>query len=323
MRILITGTAGFIGFHTAKRLLQEGHEITGIDNFNDYYDVNLKEARNKILEQQGRYGQFMLLRANIADKEKVAEVFKTRKPEVICNLAAQAGVRYSIENPYAYGNSNLDGFLTILNEARNAEIDKIVYASSSSVYGDNCQAPFKEDAVINKPLSLYAATKAANELLAYSYYNTFGIKSMGLRFFTVYGPMGRPDMAMFKFAKSIFEKKPVDVYNNGDLKRDFTYIDDIVEGVIRAIMADFDYEIVNLGNSHPEKVSTVIDLIEKYIGEPCIRNFKPAPPTEVAMTYADTSKAERLLGFKPNTPIEEGIKRFIEWYRGYYGGSKS
>jgi UDP-glucuronate 4-epimerase len=316
MKILVTGTAGFIGFHLAKLLLEKGDEVVGIDNFNDYYDVSLKEDRDKILEE---YGNFKLYRLNISNLKELKKVFQDNKFDKVCHLAAQAGVRYSLENPYAYVDSNQVGFLNMINLTKDAGIKQFVYASSSSVYGNSLEVPFSEDVDVNEPISLYAATKRGNELVAYTYHHLFGLKTIGLRFFTVYGPWGRPDMAIFKFVKNITEGKEIDVYNYGkDLKRDFTYVDDIIDGVVRSLDSDYENEIFNLGKGSPDELGKMIEIIEKELGMKAKKNLLPMQKGDVMVTYSDTSKAKEKLGYNPKIKLEEGIKEFVKWYREYY-----
>jgi len=316
MKILITGTAGFIGYHLAKLFLEKGDEVVGIDNFNDYYDVSLKGDRNRILEE---YENFKLYRLDISNLEELQQVFQDNKFDKVCHLAAQAGVRYSLENPYAYVDSNQVGFLNMINLTKDAGIKQFVYASSSSVYGNSLEVPFSEDADVNEPISLYAATKRGNELVAYTYHHLFGLKTIGLRFFTVYGPWGRPDMAIFKFVKNITEGKEIDVYNYGkDLKRDFTYVDDIVDGVVRSLDSDYENEIFNLGKGSPDELGKMIEIIEKELGMKAKKNLLPMQKGDVMVTYCDTSKAKEKLGYNPKIKLEEGIKEFVKWYREYY-----
>jgi UDP-glucuronate 4-epimerase len=316
MKILVTGTAGFIGFSLAKVLLDKGDEVVGIDNFNDYYDVKLKEDRNKILE---KYPNFKLYRIDISKLEDLKQVFKENKFEKVCHLAAQAGVRYSIDNPYAYADSNLVGFVNMINLTKDAGIKQFVYASSSSVYGDTSKVPFSEKEDVSKPISLYAASKRANELIAYTYNHLFGLRTIGLRFFTVYGPWGRPDMAIFKFAQSMSKGEEIPVYNFGkDLKRDFTYVDDIVEGIVKALECEYENEIFNLGKGSPDELGKMIDLVEKYMNIKAKKNLLPMQKGDVMITYCDTSKARKMLGYDPKITLEEGIEKFVEWFKEYY-----
>ncbi|HNZ52066.1 MAG: UDP-galactose-4-epimerase [Candidatus Diapherotrites archaeon ADurb.Bin253] len=308
--ILVTGAAGFIGFHTSKALLDRGDKVVGIDNLNSYYDPKLKLSRLDILK---KYRNFKFYKQNIEDGIKIKE-----KIDVICHLAAQAGVRYSLENPFEYEKSNMLGTLTIFEFARNNKIKTIIYASSSSVYGNEKKVPFKESQKLDSPISLYAATKKANELYAYVYHHLFGINMTGLRFFTVYGPWGRPDMAIFKFTKNIIENKPIDVYNNGKMKRDFTYIDDVVSGILSSIDKGYAFEIFNLGRGKQEELINFIDEIERNVGNKVKRNLLPLQAGDVLETFADTTKARKLLNYKPKTSINEGIKNFVKWYKEYY-----
>lgn len=349
MKILITGTAGFIGYHTAKALIPLGHEITGIDSINGYYDVNLKLGRLKdsgFSTDDIEYGKicvsaenksYRFIKLNLEDREKLLSLFKNEKFDAVLNLAAQAGVRYSIENPYAYADSNLTGFLNILEGCRSSEVKHLVFASSSSVYGLNETTPFSEDDNVDHPVSLYAATKKANELMAHAYSRLYAIPSTGIRFFTVYGPWGRPDMAYFSFTKDILEGRPINVFNNGNLKRDFTYIDDIVEGLVRVIAKPAEpaplwsgkspspsgsvapYRIYNIGNSCPVELGTFIEIIEAALGKNAVKNYLPMQPGDVYETSADTRSLERDFGFAPATPLEAGIKKFVEWYKNFYG----
>ena len=319
---LITGGAGFIGFYLSKALLEKGATVISIDNMNDYYEVSLKEDRLAILS---RFSQFYFVKADIADKDVLFDVFKQYKPQIVVNLAAQAGVRYSIDNPDAYIQSNLVGFFNILEACRNYPVEHLVFASSSSVYGGNKKVPFSTDDQVDKPVSLYAATKKSNELMAYSYSKLYKIPLTGLRFFTVYGPMGRPDMAYFKFAKKIMAGDPIQVYNNGDMRRDFTYIDDIVTGIENILCnppaADENeayYKIYNIGNNQPEKLMDYISVLEKCIGREAKKEFLPMQPGDVYETYADVSDLMRDFDFKPATTIEEGLSKFAEWFLEYY-----
>ena len=315
MTIIVTGSAGFIGFHTAKKLLEHGHNVIGIDNFNDYYDVQIKEDRNKILEENKN---FKLYRVDLGDEEAIKRLFEKEKIDKICHLGAQAGVRYSIENPQAYENANIKGTLNLLEAARHNNIKDFIFASSSSVYGNQEKVPFSETDNIDYPISFYAATKKANELMAYTYHHLYGLNCVGFRFFTVYGPWGRPDMALFKFTKLILEDKPIPVFNAGKHSRDFTYIDDIVDGVITAIENPFSYEIINLGNNTPVELLDYIATIEKAIGKKAKKEMLPLQDGDVEKTYADIEKAQKLLNYNPKTDINIGIKNFVDWYREYY-----
>ncbi|MFM6192094.1 MAG: NAD-dependent epimerase [Planktothrix sp.] len=323
--LLVTGVAGFIGFHLCQRLLDRGDTVIGIDNINDYYDVSLKHAR---LDQlNGREG-FTFKQLDLADREGMNQLFAEGNFERVAHLAAQAGVRYSLKNPYAYLDSNLVGFLNILEGCRHSQIQHLVYASSSSVYGANKKIPFSVEDNVDYPVSLYAATKKSNELIAHSYSHLYNIPSTGLRFFTVYGPWGRPDMAMFIFTKAILEDKPIDVFNFGKMQRDFTYIDDIVEGVIRTLdripqsgenpQTTAPYKVYNIGNNQPVELLHLIEVLEAALGKPAIKNFMPIQPGDVPMTYADVDALIQDVDFQPNTSIEVGVQRFVEWYRSYY-----
>ena len=335
MKILVTGAAGFIGFHTSLKLLARGDEVIGIDNINDYYDPKLKEDRlSQLLSKDG----FRFEKLDIADRDGVARYFEREKPQRVVHLAAQAGVRYSITNPHAYIEANLVGFTNILEGCRHNGIEHLAYASSSSVYGSNKKLPFSVDDNVDHPVSLYAATKKANELMAHTYSHLYGLPTTGLRFFTVYGPWGRPDMALFMFTKSILEDKPIDVFNYGKMQRDFTYVDDIVEGVIRVLdnvprpnsdLADAEfltpaqssapYKVYNIGNHSPVELEYFIQVLEKCLGKEAKKNLLPMQPGDVPATFADVEALMRDVDFKPDTSIEVGISRFVEWYRGYYG----
>ena len=323
--LLVTGVAGFIGFHLCQRLLDRGDTVIGIDNINDYYDVSLKHAR---LDQlNGREG-FTFKQLDLADREGMNQLFAEGNFERVAHLAAQAGVRYSLKNPYAYLDSNLVGFLNILEGCRHSQIQHLVYASSSSVYGANKKIPFSVEDNVDYPVSLYAATKKSNELIAHSYSHLYNIPSTGLRFFTVYGPWGRPDMAMFIFTKAILEDKPIDVFNFGKMQRDFTYIDDIVEGVIRTLdripqsgenpQTTAPYKVYNIGNNQPVELLHLIEVLEAALGKPAIKNFMLIQPGDVPMSYADVDALIQDVNFQHNTSIEVGVQRFVEWYRSYY-----
>lgn len=333
-RVLVTGTAGFIGYHVTRQLLARGDQVIGIDNLNDYYDVQLKRDR---LAQIPRTSQFAFTELDVVDRHGLETLFEQTQPELVIHLAAQAGVRYSLENPQAYIDSNLVGFGNILEACRHRPVRHLVYASSSSVYGANKTIPFSEQHAVDHPVSLYAATKKANELMAHTYSHLFDLPTSGLRFFTVYGPWYRPDMALFKFTRAILEGRPIQVYNYGKMKRDFTYIDDIVDGILS--IADIPpsrrdpastaaeelpgktgapAEIYNIGNSEPVELLRVIGLLEDCLGCKAKKDFMPMQPGDVCETYADTSKLLRAIGSQPNTPIELGIERFVAWYRNYY-----
>lgn len=319
---LVTGAAGFIGFFLSKALLDKGEQVIGLDNLNDYYEVSLKESRLVVLK---KYENFQFYRADLADKEAVFAIFKQHLPAVVVNLAAQAGVRYSIENPDAYISSNIEGFFHILEACRHYPVEHLVFASSSSVYGGNKKVPFSTEDQVDKPVSLYAATKKSNELMAYAYSKLYGIPLTGLRFFTVYGPMGRPDMAYFKFAKKIMAGEPIQIYNHGDMRRDFTYIDDIVAGIEKILCHPpgkdengAAYKIYNIGNNKPEKLMDYISVLERCLGKEAKKEFLPMQPGDVYETYADVTDLMRDFDFKPSTTIEEGLSRFAEWFLDYY-----
>lgn len=327
-KILITGAAGFIGFHLTKTLLDEsGYEIIGIDNLNDYYDTKLKKNRLDILKNHKNNEFFTFIKLDISSRKDINDVFNKYKPQVVINFAAQAGVRYSIENPHAYVDSNLIGFVNILECSRQYDIQHLIYASSSSVYGMNYKQPFSTNDRVDYPISFYAATKKSNELMAYSYSHLYKIPTTGLRFFTVYGPYGRPDMAYFKFTRSILDNKPINVYNNGNLKRDFTYIDDIVSGVIRTIKTIPEdspnhyssslapYKIYNIGNNNPVTLRRFISAIESACKKKAIKNYMPMQPGDVKVTYADIDNFTHDVGFKPTISIEEGMARFVKWFK--------
>jgi len=333
MKVLITGTAGFIGSTLSHRLMARGDEVIGIDNLNDYYDVNLKQAR---LDRLIPNKLFTDVRINLEDKAAIDEAFQKYRPERVVNLAAQAGVRYSLINPYAYLDSNITGFLNILEGCRYNDVKHLVYASSSSVYGANTKMPFSVHDNVDHPISLYAASKKSNELMAHTYSHLYDIPTTGLRFFTVYGPWGRPDMALFLFTKSIIEGKPIDVFNNGQCLRDFTYIDDIVEGVIRTLdkiptenpdwtgdtpdpaSSKAPYSLYNIGNNNPVELMHFIEVIEDCLGKKADKTMLPLQPGDVPKTYANVDDLIRDVGFQPATPIEEGIGNFVNWYREFY-----
>ncbi|MEA2327750.1 MAG: UDP-glucuronate 4-epimerase [Thermoanaerobaculia bacterium] len=332
--IFVTGAAGFIGFHVSKALLGRGEEIVGIDNLNDYYDVSLKEARLRMLTAEAG---FRFERADVADSEAIAALFQTYKPRRVVHLAAQAGVRYSLTHPHAYTQSNITGFLNIIEGCRHNDVEHLVYASSSSVYGANTQQPFSEHQNVDHPVSLYAATKKANELMAHTYAHLYALPCTGLRFFTVYGPWGRPDMALFKFTRSMLAGEPIDVYNNGQMIRDFTYVDDIVEGVVRVLdsVAGADpswrgdrpdparsyapYRVFNIGNNQPVLLLDCIAMLEECLGRTAAKNLLPMQPGDVPSTMADVTELEEATGFRPRTTLRDGIARFVQWYRSYYG----
>ena len=333
MKIMVTGAAGFIGHKLSMELLKRGDEIIGVDNLNDYYDPSLKEAR---LAQLTDHNAFTDLRLDIADREGMENAFKHYKPQRVVNLAAQAGVRYSLENPHAYIDANIVGFMNILEACRHHQVEHLVYASSSSVYGANETMPFSVHDNVDHPVSLYAASKKANELMAHTYSHLYGLPTTGLRFFTVYGPWGRPDMALFKFTKAILEDKPIDVFNYGKHRRDFTYINDIVEGVIRTLdhtaepnpqwsglepdsaTSTAPYRLYNIGSNNPVDLLHYIEVLEKTLGKTAEKNLLPMQPGDVLATYADVDALIQDVGYRPTTPVEEGIARFVEWYRDFY-----
>lgn len=312
--ILVTGAAGFIGYHVSKELIAQGHEVIGVDCVNEYYDITLKKKRLENLQKEKK---FIFNKIDLCDYESMTDIFNKYSPSKVCHLAAQAGVRYSITHPFVYQKSNMEGFLNILELSKNYKIENFVYASSSSVYGANTKLPFSETDPVNTPISLYAATKRSNELVAHTYSHLFGLPCSGLRFFTVYGPWGRPDMALFIFTKAILEGKTIQVYNQGNMQRNFTYIDDIVNGVIRVLNTTEKYEIYNIGNDKAEKLMDFINEIEKSTGKTAIKEFLPMQPGDVVATVADISKISRL-GYAPKTDIQDGIKNFVSWYREYY-----
>ncbi|MFW5946371.1 MAG: NAD-dependent epimerase/dehydratase family protein [Candidatus Natronoplasma sp.] len=315
MSILVTGSAGFIGFHVAKELLERGETVVGVDSVNDYYSQDLKWDRNSILEG---YKDFSFHHLDLCDLKSLEKVFEENEIDKICHLAAQAGVRYSVENPHAYEKSNLQGFTNVLEMARHNDLENLVYASSSSVYGGNEDIPYAVGDDVNEPVSYYAATKVANEVMAHSYNHLYDISCTGLRFFTVYGPWGRPDMAMFKFTDRIVDGRPIEVYNYGDMKRDFTYIDDIVDGVITSLNKPFDYEIFNLGNHTPVELMEFIEMLEDALGIEAEKEMEPMQPGDMKVTYADISGSQKKLGFEPETDLREGIEKFVDWYKEYY-----
>lgn len=321
-KVLITGAAGFIGFHLSKRLLGLGATVVGFDNVNDYYDVRLKESRLEILRE---YPKFTFVKGDLADEAAVTALFEQYQPDIVVNLAAQAGVRYSIDHPRSYIDSNIIGFFNILEECRHHEVEHLLFASSSSVYGNQQKTPFSTTDNVDHPISLYAATKKSDELMAYTYSHLYGIPATGLRFFTVYGPFGRPDMAYFKFTNKIRRGEAIQIYNNGDMYRDFTYVDDIVTGIEHMLcnppkaneLGDR-YKVYNIGNNKPEKLMHFIEVLEQAIGKTAKKEFLPMQPGDVYQTYADVSELERDFDFKPATTIEEGLGKFAEWYKDYY-----
>ncbi len=315
MTTMVTGSAGFIGFHVAKALLDKGQDVIGLDNINDYYSQELKRVRNTILKE---YDGYTFYHKDLCDHGALDKIFQENEIQRMCHLAAQAGVRYSIEDPHAYQRSNLEGFTNVLEVCRHNDVDNLVYASSSSVYGGCTEIPFTESYDITRPISFYAATKVANEAMANSYNHLYGLKCSGLRFFTVYGPWGRPDMAMYIFTENMIKGKPIDVFNHGDMERDFTYIDDIVDGVLSALEIPLDNEVFNLGNHTPVNLMYVIHTLEEILGVKAEMNMLPMQPGDVKRTYADIDKANKILGFEPRTSIEEGMKLFVDWYREYH-----
>lgn len=334
MKILVTGAAGFIGYHITKKLIENNHDVVGLDNINDYYDINLKidrlfdlgivfidDAINSKINSN-KFSTLSFYKTDLSDSNFLEKIFKLHKFECVCHLAAQAGVRYSLKNPYAYVSSNLVGFHNIIENVRNFNVKLFLYASSSSVYGNTKKIPFKLSQNVDKPISLYAATKKSNELIAFSYSHLYGINAIGLRFFTVYGPWGRPDMAYFSFTNSIFKNKAINVYNNGNMRRDFTYIDDIVEGIFRIITEKKEnlglYRLYNIGNNRAENLNYFIDVLEKLIGKKAKKIMCPIQPGDVLETYADIHEINQDYNFKPVTKIEDGLQRFISWYKTYY-----
>lgn len=321
-KIMITGAAGFVGFHLSKKLLEKGNKIIGFDSLNDYYDVKLKDSRLGILVG---YDNFTFIKGDLANGDDVFSAFKENKPEIVVNLAAQAGVRYSIENPKAYIDSNVTGFFNILEACRSYPVEHLLYASSSSVYGNQEKTPFQVTDHVDNPISLYAATKKSNELMAHTYSHLYNIPSTGLRFFTVYGPYGRPDMAYFSFTKKIINGETIKIFNNGDMYRDFTYIDDIVEGIENMLLkppqsesSKAPYKVYNIGNNKPEQLMHFIETLEKTIGKEAKKEFLPMQPGDVYQTYADVSDLMNDFDFKPRTSIEEGLEKFVKWYKSYY-----
>jgi UDP-glucuronate 4-epimerase len=336
MKVLVTGVAGFIGYHVTLKLLDRGDTVIGIDNLNDYYDVELKKARLASIETHANAKSFKFTKLDLADRDSTDQLFATEQPQSVVHLAAQAGVRYSLINPHAYISSNIVGFTNVLEGCRHNPVEHLVYASSSSVYGGNTKLPFSEHDNVDHPVSLYAATKKANELMAHTYSHLYGLPTTGLRFFTVYGPWGRPDMSPFLFADAILQGKPINIFNHGDMMRDFTYIDDIVEGVIRVLdkpaTADPQYDsgrpdpasgsapyrVFNIGNSQPEKLMDFIQALEDALGRTAEKNYLPMQPGDVQATSADTSALENWIGFKPGTPLKKGVETFVRWYTDFY-----
>ncbi|MBC8453610.1 NAD-dependent epimerase/dehydratase family protein [PVC group bacterium] len=317
MKILVTGTAGFIGMNLAQSLLKDGHYVVGIDNFNDYYSVQLKRDRHAVIEDNDSY---IGLEIDLCDQDAVSKVFSEHKFDVVCNLAAQAGVRYSLTHPFVYEQANIQGFLSILEACRHADVPRLVYASSSSVYGGNTKLPFSESDSVDSPVSLYAATKKANELMAHCYTHLYGLQTIGLRFFTVYGPWGRPDMAMWLFTEAMLKGEPIKVFNHGDMRRDFTYVDDIVTGIKGSMFgSNLDkYEIFNIGNHKSENLMDMINILSTALDVKPKMEMLPMQPGDVPETYADIDLINSKLGYMPTTPISAGIPKFVEWYKGYH-----
>ena len=338
MKVLVTGAAGFIGMHTALRLLERGDAVVGLDNLNDYYDPSLKEARLERLQNDDR---FRFVKMDLADRKGIPGLFKAEKFERVIHLAAQAGVRYSLENPDAYVDSNIVGFVNVLEGCRHNGVKHLVFASSSSVYGANAEMPFSVHHNVDHPVSLYSASKKANELMAHTYAHLYRLPTTGLRLFTVYGPWGRPDMALFLFTKAILEGRPIDVFNHGKMQRDLTFIDDIVEGIVKTsdriaepnpdwsannpdpATSNAPYRLYNIGNHNPVELVRLIQILEAELGQKAEKNFLPMQPGDVPGTYADVDDLQRDVGFSPSTPIEEGVKRFVEWYRNHYSGDSA
>ncbi len=313
-KYLVTGSAGFIGFYVARALLGRGDDVVGIDNLNPYYYVSLKEDRNKILKE---FENYRFYKVDLGDREELNEILNKEKPNIICHLAAQAGVRYSFKDPFVYEKSNLLGFLNLIEWVKD-KVDNFVYASSSSVYGGNTKIPFSEEDRVDNPISLYAATKKADELMGHVYHHLFELPVTGLRFFSVYGPWGRPDMALYKFSEKISKGEPIEVYGHGNMKRDFTYIEDMVPAILKALDTRKDHEIYNLGNNNPVELMYFIELIEKELGMKAKKEFLPMQPGDVLINYADIEKAKRDLEFVPKTSIEDGVRKFMEWFKEYY-----
>lgn len=320
MKIIVTGAAGFIGFHLSKRLSEEGYEVKGIDNLNPYYDVKLKNDRVNILNQ---FGNFSFTKLDIAEKTDLEKYFEKEKAEYVVNLAAQPGVRYSITNPEVSIRNNLIAFFNLLECCKNYSVKKLIYASSSSVYGNNSKTPSSIDDNVDNPVSLYAATKKSNELMAFTYQHLYKFSAIGLRFFTVYGSYGRPDMAYYKFSENIMSGKPINVYNNGDMERDFTFIDDVIESIFRLVKKEIinEYRIFNIGGEHPVNLLYFIELLEKQLGREAIKVFKEMQPGDVKKTFADSSELAKFINYKPETPIEAGLEKFIRWFKDYYNYS--
>ena len=321
LRVLVTGVAGFVGMHVAALLLREGHRVTGVDDLNAYYDVGLKQARLKALEE---FDGFEFVRMDLADRDATAGLFGKLRPSTVVHMAAQPGVRYSIDNPYAYLDSNLTAFLNVLEGCRHHGAEHLVFASSSSVYGDSTDVPYREDARTDRPISLYAATKLSNESMAHSYSHLYGFRTTGLRFFTVYGPWGRPDMAVYLFTRALYEGRAIRLFNEGDTWRDYTFIDDVAEGVKRVAVSPRDdaalsHRIYNIGNHRPERLLDLVETLEELTGKTAAKEYVPAQPGDVYRTCADISALQRDYGFSPSTSLRDGLARFVDWYRGYHG----
>ena len=317
MKILVTGAAGFIGFHTCKKLCEEGYEITGIDNINNYYDIGLKQSRLELLKE---FNNFKFIRTDLTDKIELSTIFEKTNPDIVINLAAQPGVRYSITNPEVSIQSNIISFFNLLECSKVFKIKKLIYASSSSVYGNSVKTPFSVKDIVDHPVSLYAATKKSNELMAYTYFHLYKIPMTGLRFFTVYGPWGRPDMAYFKFADKIMKGETIEIYNNGDMERDFTYIDDVTESISRLLKKtdDTDYRLFNIGGEHPVNLLKFVETLEKKLGKIAVKEFKGMQPGDVKITSADTTDLAEYIDYIPEVRIEDGLEKFVNWFKEYY-----
>lgn len=317
MKILVTGAAGFIGFHTCKKLCEEGYEITGIDNINNYYDIGLKQSRLELLKE---FNNFKFIRTDLTDKIELSTIFEKTNPDIVINLAAQPGVRYSITNPEVSIQSNIISFFNLLECSKVFKIKKLIYASSSSVYGNSVKTPFSVKDIVDHPVSLYAATKKSNELMAYTYFHLYKIPMTGLRFFTVYGPWGRPDMAYFKFADKIMKGETIEIYNNGDMERDFTYIDDVTESISRLLKKtdDTNYRLFNIGGEHPVNLLKFVETLEKKLGKIAVKEFKGMQPGDVKITSADTTDLAEYIDYIPEVRIEDGLEKFVNWFKEYY-----
>jgi len=317
VKILVTGAAGFIGFHTCKKLCEEGYEITGIDNINNYYDIGLKQSRLELLKE---FNNFKFIRTDLTDKIELSTIFEKTNPDIVINLAAQPGVRYSITNPEVSIQSNIISFFNLLECSKVFKIKKLIYASSSSVYGNSVKTPFSVKDIVDHPVSLYAATKKSNELMAYTYFHLYKIPMTGLRFFTVYGPWGRPDMAYFKFADKIMKGETIEIYNNGDMERDFTYIDDVTESISRLLKKtdDTDYRLFNIGGEHPVNLLKFVETLEKKLGKIAVKEFKGMQPGDVKITSADTTDLAEYIDYIPEVRIEDGLEKFVNWFKEYY-----